>query len=126
MNETPEKKPFDLHLGTKSFAKKVRAFVKSLPVSIARSDDAKQLLRSSGSVGANFIEAGEGLSARDRLHKMKICRKESKESEYWLDLIEIPEIPGLDRVRKDLMDEAGQLTKIFGKIVTNGENPPRD
>jgi four helix bundle protein len=122
----PRKKPFDLDLRTRSFAKKVRAFVKALPLAIAKSDDAKQLLRSSGSVGANFIEAAEGFSAKDRLHKMKICRKESKESGYWLDLLEIPEILGLDRVRMDLMNEAGQLTRIFGKIVNNGENPPGD
>jgi len=42
------------------------------------------LVRASGSVGANYIEANESLSKKDFLMRVKICRKEAKESRYWL------------------------------------------
>ena len=121
MTDAPVGKPYDLLPRTRIFAKKVRALVKALPPPSAKSNDARQLIRSSGSVGANFIEAAEALSPKDRLMRMKICRKESKESAYWLDLLDCGESEGLTNVRKSLLDEALQLTRIFGKIVHNAE-----
>ncbi len=49
----------------------------------------KQVIRASGSVGANYIEANEALSKKDFIMRVKICRKEAKESRYWLMLIEV-------------------------------------
>jgi len=63
-------------------------FVKTLPKTIANIEDSKQLIKSSGSVGANYIEANEKLSKKDFLFRMKISRKEAKESVYWLRLID--------------------------------------
>jgi len=59
-----------------------------LPKTIANIEDSKQLIKSSGSVGANYIEANEKLSKKDFLFRMKISRKEAKESVYWLRLID--------------------------------------
>jgi four helix bundle protein len=126
VSDVRESKPYDLHLRTRAFAKKVRAFVRTLPLPVAKSDDVRQLLRSSGSVGANLIEAGEGLSAKDRLMRMKICRKEAKESGYWLDLIDLAGLSGLDDARQSLLHEADELTRIFGKIVQNAERSKHD
>ena len=68
---------------TFEFAKDVRLFVKSLDYTIANKEDSKQIIRSSGSIGANYIEANEALSKKDFVFRVKISRKESKESVYW-------------------------------------------
>ena len=91
-------------------------FVGSLPKTIANIEIIKQIIRSSGSVGANYIEANEALSRKDFAMRIKICRKEAKESRYWLRLIEVSREDGEKR-RRSLINEATELTKIFGSIV---------
>ena len=87
-NENSNSKPvYDLEERTFQFAKNIRLFVKTLPKSMANFEDGKQLLRASGSVGANYIEANESLGRKDFLMRIKISRKEAKESMYWLRLI---------------------------------------
>src|SRR5262245_22680353 len=84
----PSEKPvYDLEERTFQFAKRTRLYVKMLPKSTANIEDGKQVIRSSGSVGANYIEANEALSKKDFLMRAKICRKESKESAYFLRII---------------------------------------
>ena len=61
---------------------RLRSFVKLLPKTISNAEDVKQLVRASGSVGANYIEANEALSTKDFVMRIKISRKESKESRY--------------------------------------------
>ena len=90
MNE-PRLPQYDLEDRTFEFAKKVRWFAKQLPKTVANMEDIKQVVRSSGSVGANYIEANESLSKKDFLMRVKICRKEGKESRYWLRLIDAGE-----------------------------------
>ena len=98
------------------FAQNVRAFVRKLPKGIINSADGMQLIRSSGSVGANYIEAQEALSKKDFGMRVKICRKEAKESHYWLSLLsELPDT--LLREQRVLTQEALELTKIFSAIV---------
>ena len=80
-------------------------------------EDGKQLIRSSGSVGANYIEANESLSKKDFIMRIKICRKESKETEYWLQLIDVNSHSELENERKGLIKEVGELRKIFGSIL---------
>jgi len=75
------------------------------------------LIRSSGSVGANYIEANESLSKKDFFMRIKICRKEAKESKYWLNLLDMQFNPDLDESRLRLRDEAIELTNIFGSII---------
>ena len=69
---------YDLEERTFEFARRVRQFVKKLPRTICNIEDAKQLVRSSGSVGANYIEANEALGKKDFIMRAKISRKESK------------------------------------------------
>ena len=69
-------KPYDLEERTCQFAKAIRLFVKTLPKKIANIEDGKQLIKASGSVGANYREANESLSKKDFLMRMKISRKE--------------------------------------------------
>ena len=89
MTEIRNSKQYDLEERTLKFAKKVIRFVKDLPKTIANIEVIKQLVRASGSVGANYIEANEALSKKDFIMRAKICRKEAKESRYWLKLIEV-------------------------------------
>jgi len=109
---------YDLEERTLVFARRIRTFLKKLPRSLLTTDDVHQLLRSSGSVGANYIEANNSLSRKDFRMRVKICRKEAKESSYWMRLIEISD-KSLEIEKAALLDESIQLTKIFGAILRN-------
>jgi four helix bundle protein len=88
MSETQGGKPrYDLEDRTYRFAKRTRDFVRRLPRTICNLEDVRQLARSSGSVGANYIEANETLSRKDFRMRIKICRKEAKESAFHLRLL---------------------------------------
>jgi four helix bundle protein len=118
MLQAKNSKPgYDLESRTLKFARDTRNFVRKIPRTISNTEDGKQLIRSSGSVGANYIEANESLSRKDFIMRIKICRKEAKESSYWLNLIFNDDKPALDSERKELIQEAIELTKIFGSIV---------
>jgi len=67
-------------------------------------------------VGANYIEANEALGKKDFAMRVKICRKEAKESRYWLRLVEVGG-EDAEKRRQSLINEATELTKIFGSIV---------
>jgi four helix bundle protein len=109
------RQPQSLELRTMQFAKDCRQFVGQIPMNITIIDDAKQLLRSSGSVGANYLEANEKLSQKDLILRLKISKKEAKESRYWLQLIResISQSEECDR----LVDESTQLMNILGAII---------
>jgi four helix bundle protein len=80
MTKSQNSKTYDLEERTFQFAKDVALIVKKLPKSISNLEYGKQVIRSSGSVGADYIEANEALSEKDFIMKIKICRKEAKES----------------------------------------------
>ena len=82
-------KPRDLDDRTFLFAESVRAFVKQSPRTISNTEDVRQLVRASGSVAGNWIEADEALSKKDFLVRVKICRKEAKERRLFLRLIDL-------------------------------------
>jgi len=117
MTENSNSKQYDLEERTYEFSKNVRLLIKKLANTIANTEDSKQLVRSSGSVGANYIEANESLSKKDFVFRIKICRKEAKESRYWLRLVDIKEDLKLDNIRQSLINESEELTKIFGAIL---------
>lgn len=120
-NENGAERGFDLEERTERFAREVRQLLKKLPRTIANVEDAKQLVRASGSVAANYIEANEALSKKDFLMRIKICRKEAKESGLFLRLLDCGEGSELVAERTRLNNESRQLTKIFGSIVTKTE-----
>jgi four helix bundle protein len=117
MTEIQDSKIYDLEDRTLLFAKRVRTLLKRLPKTIANTEDGKQLNNASGSVGANYIEANEALSKRDFMMRIKICRKEAKESPFWLRLIEVGSEPDLENERTRLENEATELMNIFGSIL---------
>ncbi|WP_407944145.1 four helix bundle protein [Mangrovibacterium marinum] len=69
------------------FAIDIRLRLKALPRNTSNTQDFRQVVRSSGSIGANYIEANESLSDKDKLFRMRIARKEAKETIYWLTIL---------------------------------------
>lgn len=110
-------KPKDLEERTAVFAESIRAFVRGLPRTISNIEDVKQLVRSSGSVAANCIEANEALGDKDRVMKFRTCRKEAKESQLWLRLLHTGEVAQSPHSREALRQEAHELKLIFSAIV---------
>lgn len=113
----PISKKYDLEDRTELFAKKVRDYTKALSKSTPHIEYTKQLIRSSGSVAANYIEANESLGNKDFKMKVKICRKEAKESRLWIELTEPDQ--ELMKIKISILDEASQLIRIFSTILKN-------
>jgi len=111
-------KPRDLEDRTFEFAQSVRTFVKQLPRTVSNIEDVRQLVRASGSVAANWIEADEALSKKDFLMRVKICRKESKESRLFLRLVDAGLAKSNVVARETLATEARELTLIFSSIIS--------
>ncbi|TVQ02035.1 MAG: four helix bundle protein [Balneolaceae bacterium] len=109
---------YDLEERTFIFAKNCRLLVKQIKLTLINVEDCKQLIRSSGSIGANYIEANEALSKKDFRYRIKICRKESKESKYWLDLL-FESNRNLQNEITSLSVEAEELKLIFSAILGN-------
>ena len=117
MTEIQNSKHYDLEERTLKYASRIRIFVKRLSRTIANTEDSIQLVRASGSVGANYIEANESFSKKDFILRVKMCRKEAKESRYWLQLVSIHENLELAREREELIKESTELMNIFGSII---------
>jgi len=117
MTVKPNSKPFSLEERTFQFAKEVRLFVKTLERTIANIEDIKQVIRSSGSVGANYIEANESFSRKDFVYRIKISHKEAKESVYWLRLIKETNELNSNKPIESLIQEVVELKKIFSSII---------
>jgi four helix bundle protein len=119
MPRSDNSKPYDLEDRTFQCAKASRAFVKQLPKTIANIEDLKQFIRASGSIGANYIEANESIGKKDFVMKIKTCRREAKETGYWLRLLDVD--CEHETECQNLVREAGELMNIFGAIVRKSE-----
>ena len=112
----------DLEGRTFEFAEAVRRFVKTLPKTVSNAEDVRQLVRASGSVAANWIEADEALSKKDFPMRVKICRKEAKESRLFLRLIDDGGDPAAAPTRERLIAEARELVLIFAAIIAKSRS----
>jgi len=95
--------------------------VKQLPKTIGNAEDVRQWVRASGSVAANWIEADEALSKKDFLMRVKICRKEAKESRLFLRLIDAGSSQNTASAPNKLAAEARELTLILSAIISKSE-----
>jgi four helix bundle protein len=111
----------DLEERTFQFSKRVALFIKGLVKDISNIEYGKQVVRSSGSIGANYIEANEALSKKDFVMRVKICRKEAKESQYWLRLITETNEEKYQAEGMALMKEAEELKKILSAILLKSQ-----
>ncbi len=88
-----------------------------MKLDIGNAEDVKQLVRASGSVGANYIEENENAGPKDLVFRIKISRKESKESMHFSGLVQTEGNNELELEREKLIDEAGQLGKFFSTML---------
>jgi len=109
-------KAYPLQVRTKIFAISVISLVRGLKVSHLNSNIVQQLLRSSSSVGANYHEASETDTKKDFANKIRIARKEAKESVYWCDLLLETVGPDHRLSISEIKDESSQLVKILAAI----------
>ena len=121
MSQQDIRPPFDLEQRTSQFARRVRQFVKRLRLGVSNLDDARQVVRSSGSIGANYIEANESLGRKDFLMRLRIARKEAKETRYWLTLIDVCDDVELLQERDVLAQESHELMCIVAAILRKSE-----
>jgi four helix bundle protein len=110
-------KQYDLEERTFQFAKNVFLYIKKFSRTISNIEYGKQVVRASSSVGANYIEANEALSKKDFIMRIKICRKEAKESAYWLRLIVETSSEKYTEDGTKLFKEATELKKIFSSTL---------
>ena len=99
------------------FAERVRDFCLKLPKNAVNAEYIPQLLRSGSSPGANYIEANESIGEKDFKMKIKTCRRESKESAYWLRLVITDGSVEPENQRNQLRQEARELMLIFTAIL---------
>jgi four helix bundle protein len=102
---------------TALFAERVRDFCLKLPKNAANAVYIPQLLRAGSSPGANYIEANESIGDKDFKMKIKTCRRESKESGYWLRLIITDGSQEQENERVYLRQEAKEFVLIFNAIL---------
>ena len=115
-------KPYDLGERTFQFALSVPNIVNRLSKTLSNIEYSKQVIRSSGSTGANYIEANENLSEKDAIYRFKICRKESKESGFWLKLLRETNDVSFKEEFNELIQEANELKLIFNAIINKKSN----
>ena len=111
------KNKYDLEERSFNFAKNVALYCKKIPRNISNIEYIKQVIRSSGSVGANYIEANEALSKKDFAMRVKISRKESKETAYWLRLLVETNSKTFQDEGLSLINESIELKKILSSII---------
>jgi four helix bundle protein len=110
------KKVYDLEERTYLFALSCRKTIQKLPKTISNIEDNKQLVKSSGSIAANYIETNEKLGDKDFIFRLKIARKEDKESMLWLQLQKNMN-PDFQIELQELLTEADELRKILSTII---------
>lgn len=102
---------------TLEFAKRLLRLCKALPRSVTQDELVKQCVRSGTSIGANYREANDALGKKDFVYRLRISRKEAKETAYWLDLI-LESNPDLKDEIALLLKEVEELGRILSSIIS--------
>jgi four helix bundle protein len=116
-----QRKVYDLAERTAIFAERIREYCLHLPKNSANAEYISQLIRAGSSPGANYIEANESIGDKDFKMKIRTCRRESKESVYWIRLTVSDGTNKMETERKWLSAEAKELVLIFNAILKNRE-----
>jgi four helix bundle protein len=114
---------YNLEERTFQFAVKVRNFIKKVSKTLTNIEYCRQLARSSSSVGANYIEANESLSKKDFFYRIKVSKKESKESKFFLKLVDIENDKQLELEQSELIKESHEFILIFSAILKKQDKP---
>lgn len=121
MEQVNDNKPYDLEERTALYAERIRNFCLKLPKNMVNNEYVSQLVRAGSSPGANYIEANESIGDKDFNMKIKTCRRESKESSYWLRLVLTDGSAEMEDERKALRQEAKEFVLIFNSILKKRE-----
>ena len=116
-----EGRKFDLEARTLEYAKRILRMTKALPKDDPNRYYCDQCLRSSSSVGANYREANDALGKKDFIHRLRISRKEAKESVYWIKLIMEHNHSMKERIAP-LLQEAIELRNILSSIINKTQD----
>ena len=114
---TNEKMPkkYDLEERTAKFGEEIIKFSKTIPVNLTTQRIIPQLVGAGTSVGANYCEADDAESGKDFKHKIGICKKEARETKYWLQMVATANPDSKEKAR-ELWQEAKELHLIFNSI----------
>ena len=112
---------YDLEDRTLAFAKRILDMTQALPKDSTNLHFIDQVVRSSTSVGANYREANDALGKKYFIHRVRISRKECKETTYWLKLI-LYNNPKLEKRMEGITGESIELTKILSAIIKSAQN----
>lgn len=112
---------YDLEDRTLIFSKRILKMTKALINNDINRHFINQIVRSSTSVGANYREANDALGKNDFVHRLKIARKEAKETTYWINLI-IENNKNLENRISNLLTESVELTKILSSIIKKSQD----
>ena len=118
MSQQEHKHKFDLEERTTIFSTKILDFCRTITVNYLTENQIKQLIKSATSIGANYMEANGSDSKRDFRSKISICKKEAKETTYWLRIL-LTLLPDKKDDLKKLWAEAQELLLIFSAIIKN-------
>ena len=119
--KNPNDKKYDLEERTAKFGENVIDFVKTLGRNEVNRPLISQVIRSSTSIGANYMEADGAESGKDFKHKIAICKKEAKESKHWIRIM-VKAVPEFREEAIPLWKEAKELTLIFNAIFISTSN----
>ena len=111
-----QNKPYDLEKRTLKYSKGIIRLCRKLPKDVVNIRLIGQLIDASGSVGANYCEADDASTKKEFFYKIGTCRKESKESKYWLQMV-ITAVSSLKNEARILLTEAQELNLIFSAII---------
>ncbi|EKE21665.1 MAG: hypothetical protein ACD_7C00161G0010 [uncultured bacterium] len=111
---------FDLEKRTTDFAKRAIRLCRALPKDSINNRLTGQCVGSAGSMGANYREANDALGKKDFIFRMKIARKESKETMHWFECIEEANPEFKDRMQ-ELKQECLEIKNIFSAIINKVE-----
>lgn len=115
-NDQITKNKYDLEERTAKFGEKILEFIRKIPKRVDTLNLISQLANAGTSIGANYCEADDAESKKDFQHKIGICKKEARETKYWLRMI-VAAVPELKEEARILWQEAKELHLIFNSIV---------
>jgi|SRR3989344_1848949 len=116
MTNDQRSKKYDLEERTAKFGEDIIEFAKKIPINPVTQRIIPQLIAAGTSVGANYCEADDAESSKDFRHKIGICKKEARETKYWLRMVATA-VPELKEAARLLWQEAKELHLIFNAIV---------
>jgi len=109
---------FDLEERTARFSVDILTFCSNIKINYVNENQIKQLIKSATSIGANYMEANGSSSKRDFKNKISICKKEAKETTYWIRILSTI-LPEKKELLRKLWVESQQFVLIFSSIIRN-------